>query len=132
MAQNVVINNVTYNDCPEVNIPLASGGGSARYLDTSDATLDASGKMLAGVTAYAGGVKYTGNIQSVEAATITPGTADQTIAAGQYLAGAQTILGDVNLTSANIKTGVTVFGVTGSLAVPQVSQDSSSHILTIS
>lgn len=47
------------------------------------------------------------------AATITPGTQDQTIAAGTYLSGAQTIKGDANLIAANIKKGVTIFGITG-------------------
>lgn len=47
------------------------------------------------------------------AATYTPGTADQTIASDQYLAGAQTVKGDTNLVAGNIKSGVTIFGVTG-------------------
>ncbi len=47
------------------------------------------------------------------AATYTPGTADQTISAGQYLSGAQTIRGDANLLAANIKSGVSIFGVAG-------------------
>lgn len=50
-----------------------------------------------------------------EAKTITPGTADQTIAAGTYLTGTQTIKGDANLLAANIKSGVSIFGVAGSL-----------------
>ena len=36
MAQNVIINGVTYNEVPEVDIPL-SGGGTAKFMDTSDA-----------------------------------------------------------------------------------------------
>lgn len=48
-------------------------------------------------------------------ATITPGTADQTIAANQYLTGAQLIKGDSNLVAANIKSGVSIFGVVGAL-----------------
>lgn len=47
------------------------------------------------------------------AAAYTPGTADQTIAAGQYLSGAQTIKGDANLLAENIKSGVSIFGVAG-------------------
>lgn len=47
------------------------------------------------------------------AATYTPGTADQTIAAGQYLTGAQIIKGDANLLPANIAKDVTIFGVAG-------------------
>ena len=47
------------------------------------------------------------------AATITPSTANQTIAAGQYLTGMQTIQGDANLIPENIASGVSIFGVTG-------------------
>lgn len=48
------------------------------------------------------------------AQTITPTTSDQTIAAGKFLTGAQTIEGDANLVASNIKSGVTIFGVSGS------------------
>ena len=61
-------------------------------VDTSDATADA-GKILYPYTAYKDGEKVTGSIPSLAAQTITPGTADQIIASGQYLAGAQTIKG---------------------------------------
>ena len=47
------------------------------------------------------------------AQTITPGTADQTIASGRYLTGTQTIKGDANLVAGNIAKDVTIFGVTG-------------------
>lgn len=47
------------------------------------------------------------------AKTWTPGTNNQTIAAGTCITGAQTIEGDSNLVAANIKKGVSIFGVTG-------------------
>ncbi len=143
MAQNVVINSVTYQNCPEVDIPL-SGGGTAKFMDTSDANA-AAGDMLNGKTAYVNGTKITGNIASKAAATITPTSSSQSIASGQYLSGAQTIEGIVctNLTAANIKSGVTVkigtssdddsvATVAGSLTVPTISQDGTTHILSIS
>ena len=61
-----------------------------------------------------GSGKVTQSITSKSAATYTPGTSDQTIAAGQYLSGAQTIKGDANLVPAKILTGNTIFGVAGS------------------
>lgn len=131
MAQNVVINGVTYSNVPEVNIPK-SGGGTAKFMDTSDATLNAAAQMLDGVSAYAGGTKYTGNIPSKTAATYTPGTSDQTIAANQYLSGAQTIEGDANLQAQYIASGVSIFGVTGTLSSPVISQDSTTKVLSIS
>lgn len=51
---------------------------------------------------------------TVQAAqTITPGTSNKTIASGRYLTGTQTIKGDANLVAGNIKSGVSIFGVTG-------------------
>ena len=130
MAQNVIINGVIYSDVPEVDIPLSGSAGSAKFMDTSDANATA-GDMLDGKTGYVNGTKVTGNIQSKSAATYTPGTSDQTIASGQYLSGAQTIEGDSNLTASNIKSGVSIFGVSGTLALPSISQDGTTKILSI-
>lgn len=89
-------------------------------LNTSDATSTAS-DIVSGKTAYVNGVKITGNIAKKSAQTYTPTTSDQTISSGQYLDGAQTIKGDANLVSANIKKGATIFGVAGSFeGGPQV------------
>ena len=130
MAQNVIINGVTYQNCPEVDIPK-SGGGTAKFMDTSDANA-AAGDILDGKSGYVNGVKISGSIQSKEAATYTPGTSDQTIASGQYLSGAQTLKGDANLVSQNIANGVTIFGVQGSLTSAVISQDSTTKVLSIS
>ena len=131
MAQNVVINGVTYQNVPAVQIPK-SGSGTATFTDTSDATLDNGNKMLSGNTAYANGTKYSGSISSKSAQTYTPTTSDQTISSGQYLSGTQTIKGDANLVSANILSGKTIFGVSGSVTLPVVSQDGTTKILSIS
>ena len=61
-----------------------------------------------------GSGKVTQNVPTKGAQTYTPGTANQTIAAGQYLTGAQTIKGDPNLKPENIKKGVSIMGITGS------------------
>lgn len=220
MAKNVVIRDVTYNSVPQVEIPLAGGSGNAIFVDTSDATLDNANKMLSGVTAYADGTKYTGNIPSrtsadlsangatvtvpagnyasqatksvaagsaappvsisgssasvsagtntitlskavsvtpdvsagyvssgtagnsnvsltasvttLAATTYTPTTSDQEIAAATYLTGKQTIQGDANLVASKIVYPYTIFGVAGSVHVPVVSQDSTTHVLSIS
>jgi hypothetical protein len=87
---------------------------------TSDATATAA-QMLSGVTAYVNGAKVTGSIASKSAATYTPGTTAQTIVAGQYLSGNQTIAGDADLISTNIKSGVNIFGVAGNTNVVDTS-----------
>lgn len=130
MAQNVIINGVTYQSVPEVNIPK-SGGGAAKFMDTNDANAAAS-DILSNKTAYVNGTKITGSIASKSATTYTPNTSDQTIAAGQYLAGAQTIAGDSNLQAQYIASGITIFGVEGSLTTPTISQDSTTKVLSIS
>lgn len=61
MAQSVVINGVTYNSVPYVEIPKSTSG-TAQFVDTSDATLNSSSQLLSGVTAYAGTTKYTGSV----------------------------------------------------------------------
>ena len=50
MAQNVIINGVTYSNVPEVDVPK-SGGGTAKFYDTSSASF-AAGDLLTGKTAF--------------------------------------------------------------------------------
>lgn len=131
MAKNVIINGVTYQSVPSVDIPTAEGTDASFY-DTSDATLDNANKMLSGVSAYANGTKYVGSIQSQNAQTITPSTSTQTVNSGVYLAGAITVEGDVNLVSTNILAGKSIFGVDGEVTLPTISQDPVTKILSIS
>lgn len=85
---------------------------SSDNIDTSDATATAS-DILSGKTAYVNDKKITGIITTKESQEYTPSTSDQTIEAGVYLNGIQTIKGDANLISENIKNGVSIFGVIG-------------------
>ena len=72
---------------------------------------------LSQVTVNAISTTYVGSgVNKKAAATYTPSTSNQTIAASQYLSGAQTIKGDANLVAGNIKSGVSIFGVTGTYA----------------
>lgn len=75
-----------------------------------------TGIVTAGISTagYLGtGATKTLQLNTKSAATIIPSTTDQIIAAGQYLTGIQTIKGDANLVAANIASGVSIFGVTG-------------------
>ena len=65
-------------------------------------------------TAGNASVSLTASVTTKAAATITPGTSNQTINSGTYLTGTQTIAGDADLVAANIKTGVSIFNVSGS------------------
>ena len=87
-------------------------------------TADALNNLESGASANASAIAeiekelptYVGaDVPRKAAATITPGTANQTISANQYLTGTQTIKGDGNLSAGNIKKGVSIFGVIGTL-----------------
>lgn len=73
-----------------------------------------SAGYVSSATASSATVALTASVTTKGAATITPGTSNQTIASGTYLTGTQTISGDSDLVAANIKTGVQIFSVTGS------------------
>ena len=122
--------------------PAATISGTSATLSTGTNTLTLSKtvsntpQVTAGYigsgTAGNSSVSLTASVTTKAAATITPGTSDQTIASGTYLTGAQTISGDADLVASNIKSGVTIFGVAGSLTSATVSQDASTKVLTIS
>lgn len=106
----------------------ASVSGSQSVTPTVSAGYVSSG--TAGAITVSG--SDTEQLTTKAAATITPTTTAQTIAAGTYLTGAQTIAGDVNLVGSNIKSGVSIFGIAGSLTSATVSQDGTTKVLTIS
>lgn len=69
-----------------------------------------AGHILSGRSAWVDGAEVKGSIASLGAATYNTSTSDQTIAAGKYLSGAQTIrkVTTANISAGNIKTGVTI------------------------
>lgn len=54
-----------------------------------------------------------GTMAEKSSAIYTPGKSNQIIAENQFLAGAQTILGDADLVAENIRSGKNIFGVAG-------------------
>nr|DAO94738.1 MAG TPA: tail protein [Caudoviricetes sp.] len=101
-----------------------SGGTSTAKLQSKTATPSESAQTIKPDSGYDGlsqvtvsGVSttYVGSgVTKKAATTYTPGTSNQTIAASTYLSGDITIKGDSNLTAGNIKSGVSIFGVSGS------------------
>lgn len=98
-----------------------TSGNTAVDLATPSITVNSSGLITATVTQPAGYVVASTKSSSrrldlAPATTATPGTTDRTIVStGKYTTGDIVIKGDENLVAANIKTGTSIFGVTGSL-----------------
>lgn len=134
MAQNVVINSVTYSNVPEVDIPK-SGGGTAKFYDTAGADISA-GDVLSGKTAYGASGSINGSMANngSTSGTISTKAGTVSIPAGYTTGGTVSLLSSAvtDLVSANLLTGKTVLGVQGSLNMVSVSQDGTSKILSIS
>lgn len=131
---SVVINSVEYASCPEVDIPK-SGGGTAKFYYTGDANIAAS-DVLTGKTGFGASGEVNGSMASNgdTSGTISTKAGTVTIPAGH------TSGGTVSLASAavsdciagNILNGKTILGVAGSLAMPNISQNSTTKVLSIS
>lgn len=118
-GKSLIASAITDKGVPtEEDADFAEMADNIRQIPTGASTGDATatpGDILAPKTAYTATGKVEGIIPTLAGRTITPGTADQTIANGQYIGGTQVIKGDTNLVSSNIKKGVTIFGVTGAV-----------------
>ena len=111
---------------------ISTGTNTLTLSKTISVTPTVSAGYVASGTAGNSSVSLTASVTTKGATTYTPTTSDQTIAASTYLTGAQTIEGDANLLASNIKSGVSIFGVAGSLTSATVSQDSTTKVLSIS
>lgn len=111
---------------------VSTGTNTLTLSKTVSVTPTVSAGYVSSGTAGNSSVSLTASVTTKAAATITPGTSNQEIAAGTYLTGKQTVLGDASLIPANIKSGVTIFSVQGSLTSATVSQDASTKVLSIS
>ena len=132
MAQNVVINGVTYSDVPEVDIPK-QGGGTAKFYDTASASA-AAGDILSGKTAYGASGSISGSMSNNGSTGGTIGTVagTYTIPAGYTSGGTVSLTNVSDCLASNILNGKSILGVNGNLALPSISQDGVTKVLSIS
>ncbi len=90
----------------------AGGGFHATGNFTGDANIS-SEDVRRGKIAYSKGQKIIGNMKEIGMISYRPTTVSQFIESEQFISGQLEIQGDKNLIAANIKKGVTIFGVTG-------------------
>lgn len=131
---SVVINGVTYANCPEVDIPK-SGSGTAKFYDASEADA-AAGNVLTGKVFIGPNGQHTGSMANngSTSGTISTTAGTVNIPAGYTSGGTVSISSteQAKVIAGNIKSGVTLLGVSGSLTTPTISQDGTTHILSIS
>lgn len=134
MAQNVIINGVTYSAVPEVDIPK-SGGGTAKFFDTASADA-AAGDILTGKTAFGASGSVSGSMANNGATggTISTKAGTVTIPAGYTSGGTVSIASSAvsDCVASSIVSGKTILGVSGSATLPSISQNSTTKVLTIS
>lgn len=83
MSKSVIINGVTYADVPYVNIPLSTGGGNAKFVDT-DSGDALAGDIRSGKKAWVDGNEVTGSVPEKAAADVTVSGKTVTVPAGLY------------------------------------------------
>ena len=132
MAQNVIINGVTYQNVPEVDIPK-SGGGTAKFFDTASADIT-SGDVLTGKTGYGSSGPVSGSMANngSTSGTISTKAGTVTSPAGYTSGGTVSLTNVSDCVAGNILSGKSILGVNGSLVMPSISQDSTTKILSIS
>lgn len=124
---SVIINNVTYSDVPEVDIPK-SGGGTAKFFDTSDATISSAGQLPLGVIAYGASTKYTGTAAENDSSDLTVSGATVSVPAGYYSSsasasvanGSATAPSTISGSSASVSTGTNTITLSKTVSVTPV------------
>lgn len=129
---SVVINSVTYQNVPSVQIPK-SGSGTATFYDSSECDV-AAGNVLSGKVFVGASGQDTGSMTNNGATGGTIGTkaGTYTIPSGYTSGGTVSLTNVTDCVSGNILSGKSILGVNGSLAMPTISQDSTTKILSIS
>lgn len=98
----------------QVSKSVATAAHPKPTISRSGGTITAQHVQSAGYTS-GGTTTETLSIPTQSGKTVTPGTSRQTaVASGRLTTGAVYVAGDANLVAANIKSGVSIFGVAGS------------------
>lgn len=129
---SVVINSVTYASVPEVDIPK-SGGGTVKFYDVTECNA-AAANVLSGKIFVTSTGQDTGSMTDNGATGGTIGTkaGTYTIPAGYTSGGTVSLTNVSDCVSSNILSGKSILGVSGNLAMPSISQDSTTKVLSIS
>ena len=118
MANNQYVNKVQF--------------GNTTVIDISQDTVTSSA-MLSGYTAHAAnGASISGNIATKTSSDLTASGTTVTVPSGYYSTAASKTITDNNLIAGNIKSGVTIFGVTGAYEGSSgggVTQDENGYII---
>ena len=104
MAKNVVINGVTYQNVPYVTIPLSTGTGSAKFVDT-DSGDAAAADIRSGKKAWVDGNEVTGSAPVKAAGDVTVSGKTVTIPAGLYDSAVSKSVADGSVTPAAAVSG---------------------------
>jgi hypothetical protein len=88
-------------------ISIFGVNGNSNVVDTASGDAIA-GEIVSGKKAWVDGLEITGTLANIGQQILTPGTANQAITSG-YHNGTGYVLGDADLVSANIRSGVNLF-----------------------
>lgn len=126
MGKSTKIRDITYQDMEAVDIPLADGTGTARFIDPSGSTLTSGSQMLKDIVSFdADGVPITGSIESKSSSDLTASGATVTVPAGNYAtqatksvaSGRVTAPATISGSAASVSTGTNTLTLTKTVSV---------------